>query len=252
MAETGRTIIWDFEGTLAVRPGRFTGALVKAVRLLDPKLAMSEDEIRPHLGGGFPWHQRELRHDFAGRPDRWWDNLQSVSASALKTLGLSDELAAKAAVLARSVYLDTRQWTCMEGATQTLDVLSSRGWRHVVMSNFAPELDGIITALGLANRISKTFSSGQVGLEKPNRAYFEHVLDSIAPEKAIFMIGDNPKADIAGGRNAGLKTILVGGVDPTADFNVPKLLDILTLPDLSSDIDHGTLITKENQRHASI
>lgn len=228
-----RVIIWDFEGTLAVRPGRFTGALVKAARLCDPVFQGTDDQVRPYLSGAFPWHGKEKRHAFADDADAWWESLQGPSTHALKQLGMREAVAAEAARLARSIYLDSEQWVCLDGALQTLDALSSRGWTHVVMSNFAPELDGIVKALGLSSRIALAFSSGGVGFEKPSKAYFDHVLERISPARAFFMIGDNPEADIEGGRSAGLKTILVGSPDPSADFSVDRLSAILKIADFS-------------------
>lgn len=233
LGPSGRVIIWDFEGTLAVRAGRFTGALVQAARRCDPAFAVTDDAVRPLLGGAFPWHGATLRHGFAGDADAWWASLQGFSAQALQRLGMDADRAAAAVALARSVYLDPAGWTCLAGATDTLDALSARGWTHVLMSNFAPELDGIVEALGLADRLAMVFSSGRVGLEKPNRAYFDHVLAEIAPARAAVMIGDNPQADVAGGRSVGLKTILIGGSDPAADFTVERLADIPALPMLA-------------------
>ena len=229
-----RVIIWDFEGTLAVRPGRFTGALVKAARLCDPAFQGTDDQVRPYLSGAFPWHGKEKRHAFADDADAWWRSLRGFSAHALQQLGMREVLAVEAAQLARSVYLDSGEWVCLDGALQTLDALSGCGWTHVIMSNFAPELDGIVEALGLSSRIAMAFSSGRVGFEKPSKAYFDHVLGRISPARACFMIGDNPEADIEGGRSAGLKTILLGGTDSSADFRVDRLSSILNIADFSN------------------
>jgi putative hydrolase of the HAD superfamily len=244
-----RVIIWDFEGTLAVRPGRFTAALVKAARLCDPAFRGTDDQVRPHLSGAFPWHGKEKRHAFADDADAWWESLQGPSARALRQFGMREAVAVEAARLARSIYLDSGQWACLDGALQTLDALSECGWTHVVMSNFAPELDGIVEALGLSSRIAMAFSSGRVGFEKPSKAYFDHVLEWISPAQAFFMIGDNPEADIEGGRSAGLKTILLGDTDSSADFRVDRLSAILEIADFSdsnlSRGDHHALATAQ-------
>ena len=53
-------LIWDFDGTLATRPGNWTGALCEVVANRYPDLGMTPDRLRPHLQHGFPWHRPEI------------------------------------------------------------------------------------------------------------------------------------------------------------------------------------------------
>ena len=231
-------IIWDFEGTLAVRPGRFAGALIETAQRV-AGMAVPLETIRPMLSSAFPWHSRRLSHPFAPDDDAWWRNLIDHSACSLQQLGLSKAQAREAAELSRSVYLDARHWQFIDGAVQSLETLKSRGWTNLIMSNFAPELDSVVAALGFDRLVRTAFSSGRVGYEKPHPEYFRFVLRELGPMKAIWMIGDSVHADILGGRAAGLKTILVGAHAKEANHCVAALSEIANIVGRPSRDNHN-------------
>lgn len=56
----------------------------------------------------------------------------------------------------------------------------------------------------------KLFISQEIGLQKPNRDFFDYVLSDIGKtDKAdVYIVGDSLSSDIQGGINAGIKTIL--------------------------------------------
>ena len=56
-------LVWDFDGTLAIRPGYWTGALHEVVSSCHPDLGITPEHIRPHLQRGFPWHAPEVVRD---------------------------------------------------------------------------------------------------------------------------------------------------------------------------------------------
>lgn len=207
-------ILWDFEGTLAVRPGRYAGALAAAAAAKDPAFHDASALIRPHLSGAFPWHGEKLSHPYGHDPDAWWHPVLSSAQKALMALGMEERLARKAAVESRNIYLDPAGWRLYPRTLETLEILSAHGWHHAILSNFAPELDGIVSGLGLADYFDQVFASGRTGYEKPSKACFAHAIASLAPGRVRWMVGDNPVADVAGGQEAGLKTILIGPDKP--------------------------------------
>jgi len=219
-------IIWDFEGTLAVRKGRYTGALEAAAAAVDPAFAGTADRIRPFLSGAFPWHGDTLAHPWAGHADGWWSAILSAAQRALVALGMQEAIAVKVAARSRDVYLDLAGWQVDAEAVPVLQALSEQGWRHAILSNFAPELPPLVTGLGLRDHVDHVFTSGGIGLEKPSLALFRHVFDVLAPGRAVWMVGDNPHADIAGGKAAGLSTILLGPDRPDGGHAVLKLSGI--------------------------
>jgi putative hydrolase of the HAD superfamily len=110
-----------------------------------------------------------------------------------------------------------------------LSLLSDRGWRHLIVSNHVPELASLVEGLGLARWFDAVVTSAQVGFEKPHPRLFD-AARAVTSDGAIWMIGDNPVADFAGARSAGIKAILVRThheVSPRADdlWGVPAILD---------------------------
>lgn len=56
----------------------------------------------------------------------------------------------------------------------------------------------------------KLFISQEIGLQKPNRNFFDYVLSDIGKtdKEDVYIVGDSLSSDIQGGINAGIKTIL--------------------------------------------
>lgn len=135
-----------------------------------------------------------------------------------------------------AVYIAEMQKTrnVLDGALDFLRSLELRGIKRYIITNsftrIARErlkvLDGFTDG---------AFISEDVGFDKPDARFFEHVLDRIGkPDKSrVLVFGDSETSDIAGGINAGLDTCLldVTGQKPTrADYSVKsyaELADIL-------------------------
>jgi putative hydrolase of the HAD superfamily len=80
-----------------------------------------------------------------------------------------------------------------------------------VLSNHVPELSEIAEYLGLRSRISRIFNSAETGHEKPHPGAYLGVLRTLKETEAVWMIGDNADADVAGAEAAGILAILVRG-----------------------------------------
>ncbi len=61
---------------------------------------------------------------------------------------------------------------------------------------------------GLGELMDGVFLSEQIGAEKPSRAFFDAVFDSIRPQdlSEVMIVGDSLTSDIRGGNNAGILT----------------------------------------------
>jgi 2-haloacid dehalogenase len=61
---------------------------------------------------------------------------------------------------------------------------------------------------GLYQFFSVIFDSQSIGFQKPDRRFFEHVINNIDEKKSekLLMIGDSPNSDILGGINMGIDT----------------------------------------------
>ena len=65
-----RVILWDFDGTLAHRPGMWRGCLVETLDEHAPGHGIDPEELRPFLRTGFPWDSPEVPHPELSTPTR--------------------------------------------------------------------------------------------------------------------------------------------------------------------------------------
>ncbi len=230
MGPESRYLIWDFDGTLAYREGMWRGTALHVLRQVFPDHPATEDDLRPFLRSGFPWHDPD-RHYGQRSADAWWDAVAPVlTRMYVEGAGLSQTQAAELAGQFRPAYLDLRFWRLFDDTLPTLGVLTEAGWRHVILSNHVPELDTIIDGLGITARFEAIHNSALIGYEKPHPALFRHVLETLPDGVTVWMIGDNPRADFAGAGQAGIPAILVrretDGVQPfSRDLaGVPEIL----------------------------
>ncbi|WP_440334236.1 HAD-IA family hydrolase [Microbacterium sp.] len=77
----------------------------------------------------------------------------------------------------------------------------------------------MVESLGLAGLIEETLTSAAIGAEKPNPAIFEFAMTAagVTPTDDVWMIGDNPVADVEGARNVGIRALLADGPYPDSE-----------------------------------
>ena len=229
VAAQGRVLIWDFDGTLGRRPGRWSGAIADALTDVLGPHEFSPVMIHAEIRSGFPWHSPEVPHPHLADGDSWWRHLAQVLAAAIGRLGVDSAAAAEAARRVRAHYIDPASWQVFPDSVPTLAVLSGLGWRHVLLSNHVPELPGIVTGLGLGRHLSVIVNSATTGYEKPHPQAFRLALERAGWPTSAWMIGDNPVADVAGAASAGLRAILVRTRPADGSRHVPDLAGVIDL-----------------------
>lgn len=211
-------VLWDFDGTLATREGMWRGCLVTALTAVAPGHGVTGADVKPGLRDGFPWHRPEMGHPALSTPDAWWQALQPIFLNAYTQAGVDADLAALAAQAVRTHYTDPACWMIFPDSVIALEQLSSAGWRHIVVSNHVPELDALLQALDLNTHFEGVVNSSLIGWEKPHRRMFEAAMERAGWPDRVWMVGDNPVADIAGAKAFGIPGILVsrsqGGLRP--------------------------------------
>jgi len=226
-AEIGarKYICWDFDGTLAYRSGTWSGCLMDVLRNARPDCGVVVEAFYPHLGAGFPWHQPETEHTDITDADGWWGRMTPVFVNAFRTaLRCSQEDALELSLLVRPAYIDPGSWKVYDDTFQCLEQLRSEGWRHVILSNHVPELAQIVDCLRLSPYIDRIFNSAETGYEKPHPHAFQYVMESLQPYTSIWMLGDNPVADIEGARAGGMNALLVRAAGESL-LKVPRELE---------------------------
>ncbi len=210
-----KALIWDFDGTLGYRQGgMYSAALLEIIQQNVPGAVVTLDQIRPYLQSGFPWQSPEQPHLEIQKDDQWWERLYPVFERALAGVGLAGPQVVALSRMVRPVYTDLAHWALFEDVLPALDSLSASGWKHVLLSNHAPELERILQHLNLLPRLARVFNSARLGYEKPNPVAFHTVLTYLAGAERIWMIGDSLQADIVGANQVGLPAILVRKPQP--------------------------------------
>ncbi len=237
-SETGsadRAVFWDFHGTLAVPRHLWGESVFAAARSAcapgEPAFAL--EEVKKYTKAGwYPWDRYE--EDFsAWTGEKWWDFMCARLEEIYLTLGLGAPRATAAAREARRELTKPERYALYPQAIPVLQECKKRGWKNVLLSNHVPELPKILAALGAKEYFDAIVVSSLVGYDKPRREIFGIAKRAAGNPSVCVMIGDNPEADIRGGAEAGMETILVNNVsalcqrEPT--FRARTLDEVLPL-----------------------
>lgn len=202
-------MFWDFDGTLASRTERWAGALIAALTETNPGHELTANAVRPGLRDGFLWHTPDVAHLHLGTSARWWKHHLALFEHAYRLAGVEAISAASAATAVREAFLDRKHWSVFPDTRPALCQLKASGWRHIVVSNHVPELADLIVELGLDDLIEQTLTSAITGYEKPHPEMFRIALEVADHPSQVWMVGDNPVADVGGAETAGIPAILV-------------------------------------------
>ncbi len=122
------------------------------------------------------------------------------------------------------------------GAREFLLKLGNQGYKRYMITNGAAPIQRRRIELCDVNHLFEgVFISEEIGFAKPDKAYFDFVLNKIdeKDKNKILVIGDSPTADIAGGIAAGLATCLYSpsgeGCEPKPDYIVTNYNEIFEI-----------------------
>ena len=220
-------MIIDFDGTLAHRPGRWSQALLEVLDREVPDHPTTRDDLRSALREGFPWHRADVPHPDLAHPEAWWDHVGGLLAGAFASVGVDAERVPDLVAAARAHYCDPGGFVLYDDAVGALERLGDAGIEVVILSNHVPELPVIVDGVGLAGLVGAVFSSAALGFEKPHPEAFRAALEGVDPARC-WMVGDNPVADLAGGRAAGMRAALVRHPDVDGRSVADVVDEILT------------------------
>jgi putative hydrolase of the HAD superfamily len=223
-------LIWDFDDTLGYRAdGKWTASLVKVLQIERPDFPVEVEAIRPHMQSGFPWHTPEVPHTHITSADAWWESLHPLFAKTFRSIGFPSHEADRLARKVRHVYADPSAWRLFDDTQPALRELSDAGWSHWMLSNHVPELPLILSHLGLLDEFAAVVNSADTGYEKPYPEAFKRLLAALSEPDAVWMIGDDYEADIAGAQAMGIPGILVRNTHPRAEHCCHDLPGVIAL-----------------------
>ena len=217
-------LLWDFDGTLAERPGMWGACMVEVLDEHERGHVVTQDSLRPLLRDGFPWHTPAVAHPELCDAETWWGHVGGLLARAYERVGLAPERSLELARLARARYVDAGAgWAVFADVVPALGRLRDRGWRHVLLSNHVPELPSLVRALGLVDYFDAVLTSAETGFEKPHPEAYSLALRAAGDREVAWMVGDNYEADVAGAEAAGIPAILARRQDSRAARAVATL-----------------------------
>lgn len=233
-------IMWDFDYTLAYRNGMWTQTMIDIMNEYSIK-NIDRDSIREIMKKGFPWNNHELSHEQLMSGLNWWDYLKMYFIRSLIDLDIPVDKATIIAGEVKDKYLDTNYWKAFDDTVETLDILSNRGYKHIILSNHVPELESLVKNLKLDVYFKEIITSGLVGYEKPHRMIFNYAKNKLPKNSSIIMVGDNYKADILGANQNDIQAILVRKPNTFNYGNYAKNLDkyfINKVEDIFGSVDN--------------
>jgi len=230
-----KSIFWDFDGTLTYpNGGIWSGSLYKVLK--DRRYDVELEKVRELMRSGYTWHRHEDSY-VTNTGQKWWDNLfRHLQPFYEKHMIPQGDLENINADFKRRI-LSVELYTLYEDAEAVLRECGEMGYTNYILSNNFPELSLIIEGLGIAQYFADYVVSAKIGYEKPRAELFQYALSLAGSPDISYMVGDNPVADIQGGKAAGMTTILV---HKDGDFNADFMCGSLSeIPLLLREAENG-------------
>lgn len=221
-------IFWDFDGTLCYSNPLWSKSVYKALKEVDCNTKIDFNDIRKCMAFGFTWHTPDNDYsDLIG--EKWWNLTVNKITDDYLSLGVPENIARRAAASVPVIIKNPDNYTLYDDTVYALQKSVEFGNKNVILSNNYPDLSDVVNALGLSQYFDSIIVSANVGYDKPRTELFDYA-KSKYPNDDYIMVGDNISADISGGKNAGMKTVLVHrGFCENADYCFDSLSDIYSL-----------------------
>ncbi len=228
-----RCIAFDFCGTLAALEPSSTEILRDWLASQGRVQIESErlDAALEMAGSEFPYSSLRITDGLARR-----QHYVRFNTRVLELLGCDERDGA--ALYAHFRRYD-RHWVLKPGARDVLESLRSRGYRIVLASNFDANLVELLARDGITGFFDAFFVSGEMGVEKPDPAFYGHVRRAVGCPGEIAMVGDDLRLDVFPARQAGFMPVHIrpgsmsdGGARYVADaeyVEIARLEDLLQL-----------------------
>ncbi len=219
---------WDFDGTLVHSNSLWSRSLLTALNETVPNHGIKFEDIRTELKTGFTWHTPyEDYSKLIG--DKWWDFMNRYFKSVFIKLGLTTDMSEAAVLKIREIIKRKENYVLYDDTFKMLELLKDKG-KHIILSNNYPDMEEVVEKLGLLPCFENIVVSSLIGFDKPRKELFDYAKNLYKADDKFIMIGDNPVADVQGGKQCGMTTILVHkGYHPDADYCFDNLLQITDL-----------------------
>lgn len=188
----------------------WSGCMLEVLDELEPGHGLTREGIREQMRGRYPWNSPQEPHERLCEGEAWWEAMEGGMSAALLGAGIEEGRTSALARAARERFVDPALgWRVYDDALPALRAARRAGWRNAILSNHVPELPLLAEALGLGGEVEAVFTSAAVGYEKPHPEIFRRALAALGSPESAWMVGDNPRADVAGAEAVGIPAVLV-------------------------------------------
>ncbi|MGI6095844.1 MAG: HAD family hydrolase [Lachnospiraceae bacterium] len=203
-----KAIFWDFDGTLVYSEHMWSNCMYRILKRYWPDTPLRIEDLRSTGIVLYTWDEPEKdNRKLVG--DAWWAYTEERFWQAYRLAGVPQEIALRASQDMRSEILKVENYRLYQDACDTLSACREKGYENYLLSNNYPELEVIVKELGLMPYFDGLVISAVVGYDKPREEFFRIGLEMAGYPSVCYMVGDNLRADIAGGNQMSMTTILV-------------------------------------------
>lgn len=221
-----RVLFWDFDGTLSYPNKSFSTALHCA--LAEKGYQLDAAECAGFLSDLYSWKTPQIAYPDK-RNELWWQ----THFEKIRTYLAAHEIPATdfdvICAAFREKLIAVSNYALYDDTAATLEACRQMGFRNYLVTNNYPEILDNLKKLNIADYFSDFIVSSHIGYEKPRKEFFDYA-KKVSGAASGYMIGDNPVADIQGGKDAGFVTIAVHACKQScADHYVETLSKILPI-----------------------
>lgn len=206
--------------------------LLRAVLRSHHGIEVSEEQAREAMRAEIAYY---LEHHTEGRDPESLAELRARCAEVLAS-ALPEAVARLSSEQVIETLLESLRFVQFPDAASVLGTLRVTGMRTAVVSNWDCSLGAQLASLGLGGLLDAVVTSAEAGVRKPDPEIFRVALRRLQcpPERALF-VGDSLEVDIAGGRAAGIRSVLLDRAASDPDTGeVERVFTLDNLPALLS------------------
>ncbi len=222
-----KALLWDFDGTLSYPNKSFFTALHTAV--LKAGYIIEKEKTVEFLEKAYSWKTPDISYtDKTG--EKWWDTLFcKINLFCLEN-GIDEAELEKINMRFKELLINAENYFLYDDTVKTLEKCTKAGYKNYLATNNYPEIIQNLKKLGIATYFTDYIVSSHIGYEKPRAEFYNCAKKLSGNPEIAYMIGDNPIADISGGKEAGFITIAVHECkNSAADYYFENLADILSI-----------------------
>ncbi len=125
----------------------------------------------------------------------------------------------------------------LDGALELVQHLSKTYTLYVITNGVSETQRRRLADSGLDRYMKDIFISGELGVQKPQKAYFDACLERMPAQirkEELLVIGDTLSSDILGGINAGIDTCWYNPKGLPADSEIPATMEVHSFDELKA------------------